>query len=600
MENRITTCRSSASSRVLVSILVILLHSYLSHGLELQDYQTLSFSNPNQSLEFTRIAVHNETGSIYIGGADKLYRLSADFEPQESVDTDVSCGEDSCPLNYNKILLVDDRRSMLVTCGSESIGANSGADRKGTCQIRSLNSIATPLRDDDSVVVASGKLSTEAVIAPGPENGGVDTLYVAATYDENRYGDVKPMSRRSYAASQASDLIFNTERYATILLDLAKYPATPFLINYVYGFVNEHKASSSHYTYFVTSQRPDFTTRQDKTYVSKINRVCQNFDFRSHAEITLGCQGASPTNKYMYNLVQAAYVGPAGADLAATLGLNAGDDVMYGVFAKNQGEDGNIPSNKSALCIFKLEDIGEKFIDGIHGCLREAGDYRLRYLAGTQCLGNSMVTREQAIGQQCSAQNWANADEFNPLESTAVIEWSDIIPSSIITTTHRSHTIAFVGTTDGQLVKTHIVKSDEGREYERFSLGAASSPAGQVLRDAHLDGDQEHVTLLTEQKLIKLNVSNCDVYKTCDECVILNGDPYCGWCVQGNRCTRFDECEMADDPKGWSPHDCIEPTTEPEPTPEPTTLASDSRAANVLQPIGLLVGIALGMAVFIA
>ncbi|XP_072046524.1 plexin-A4-like [Amphiura filiformis] len=453
MENQIATRRSSASSGVLVSILVILLHSYLSHGLALPYYQTLSFSNPNLNLEFTRLAVHNETGSIYIGGGDRLYRLSADFERQETVDTAVSCGDDSCPLNYNKILLVDNRGSMLVTCGSESIGANSGADIKGTCQIRSLNSIATPVRGDDSVVVASGKLSTEAVIAPGPVNGGVDTLYVAATYDENRYqaGDVTPLSRRTYRASLTSDLIFNTERDATILLYIAKYPNTPFLINYVYGFVNEHKASSTHYTYFVTSQRPDFTTREDKIYVSKINRVCQNFDFGSYAEITLECQGASPTNKY--NLVQAAYVGPAGADLAASLGLNTGDDVFYGVFAKNQGEDGNIPSSQSALCIFKLEDIEEKFIDGIHGCLREAADYRLEYLEGTQCLGNSAITRDQAIGQQCNAYNWANADEFNPLKSTAVIEWLDIIPSSIITTTHRSHTIAFVGTTDGKLVK---------------------------------------------------------------------------------------------------------------------------------------------------
>ncbi|XP_072019821.1 LOW QUALITY PROTEIN: plexin-A4-like [Amphiura filiformis] len=589
MENQIATCRPSASSGVLVSILVILLHSYLSHGLELPDYQTLSFSNPNQNLEFTRLAVHNQTGSIYIGGGDRLYRLSADFERQETVDTAVSCGEDSCPLNYNKILLVDNRCSMLVTCGSESIGANSGA--KGTCQIRSLNSIATPLRDDhddDSAVVASGKQS-RGCYCPGPENGGVDTLYVAAN-DRIRY--VTPLSRRSYAASLTSDTIFNTERDAEILVDIWRYSVTP-LINYVYGFVNEHKASATNYTYFVTTQEPDYTTtREDNIFVSRINRVCQNSDFRSYAEITLECQGASPTNKY--NLVQAAYVGPAGSDLAASLGLNAGDDVMYGVFAKNEGEDGNIPSNQSALCVFKLEDIEKKFIDGIHKCLRKGGDYGLDYLLGTTCLGNNEVTRKQATAQQCTATNWANADEFNPLESTAVIEWSDIIPSSIITTTHRNHTIAFVGTTDGQLVKTHIVKADEGREYEQFSLSSPSSPAGQVLRDAHLDGDQEHVTLLTEQKVIKLNVSNCDAYKTCDECVLLNGDPYCGWCVQKNRCTRFDECGMGDE--GWSPHQCIEPT----PEPEPTTLASDSPAANVLKPIGIIVGITLGIAVFIS
>ena len=55
--------------------------------------------------------------------------------------------------------------------------------------------------------------------------------------------------------------------------------------------------------------------------------------------------------------------------------------------------------------------------------------------------------------QQCSALNWAHAGSIDPLISTAVIEWTDITPSSIITTTHRNHTIAFVGTAHGEMVK---------------------------------------------------------------------------------------------------------------------------------------------------
>ena len=55
--------------------------------------------------------------------------------------------------------------------------------------------------------------------------------------------------------------------------------------------------------------------------------------------------------------------------------------------------------------------------------------------------------------QQCSALNWARAGGIDPLISTAVVEWSDILPSSIITTTHRNHTISFVGTAHGEMVK---------------------------------------------------------------------------------------------------------------------------------------------------
>ena len=122
--------------------------------------------------------------------------------------------------------------------------------------------------------------------------------------------------------------------------------------------------------------------------------MCQTIDneFKSYSEITLECQGASSSSKY--NLIQAAYVGPAGADLASSLGLSAGDDVFYGVFAKNQGVDGNVPSSQSALCIYRLEDIEERFIDGIFGCLHDGGgDFVLRYLSGTYCPAIEVSTR---------------------------------------------------------------------------------------------------------------------------------------------------------------------------------------------------------------
>ena len=63
------------------------------------------------------------------------------------------------------------------------------------------------------------------------------------------------------------------------------------------------------------------------------------------------------------------------------------------------------------------------------------------------------ISREQAEAQQCSANNWRLADNYNPFPATAVIEWPDLLPSSIVTATHIDHTIAFVGTSDGNVVK---------------------------------------------------------------------------------------------------------------------------------------------------
>ena len=66
--------------------------------------------------------------------------------------------------------------------------------------------------------------------------------------------------------------------------------------------------------------------------------------------------------------MQAAYVGKAGHSLARSLGVALGDDVLYAVFTVREG--GDKASNKSALCVFNLDDIERTFIDAIVACFR--------------------------------------------------------------------------------------------------------------------------------------------------------------------------------------------------------------------------------------
>ena len=69
------------------------------------------------------------------------------------------------------------------------------------------------------------------------------------------------------------------------------------------------------------------------------------------------------------------------------------------------------------------------------------------------------ITRAQAKGQEClDGPNWNIASGIEPLVSTAAVEWTDAIPSAIITTTHRNHTVAFVGTHHGELIKVSSEK----------------------------------------------------------------------------------------------------------------------------------------------
>ena len=88
-------------------------------------------------------------------------------------------------------------------------------------------------------------------------------------------------------------------------------------------------------------------------------RVCHDDrDYYSYTEIPIECIKGTPSKDY--NLVQAAFVGKPGSDLAADLGVTAQDDVLFAVFSESDSSEGDItskPSKNSALCVYSLKSI---------------------------------------------------------------------------------------------------------------------------------------------------------------------------------------------------------------------------------------------------
>ena len=66
---------------------------------------------------------------------------------------------------------------------------------------------------------------------------------------------------------------------------------------------------------------------------------------------------------------------------------------------------------------------------------------------------NVDIAQRVAEMQKCQASNYAHIKGHVPLMSSAIAEWQDILPTSIITTTERQDTVGFIGTSDGRLVK---------------------------------------------------------------------------------------------------------------------------------------------------
>ncbi|XP_038067382.1 plexin-B-like [Patiria miniata] len=312
---------------------------------DLSDYELASLDNPDildepqrRASKFNHFTM-SDHGDVYVGAVNWLYRLNSSLKMIQNVSTCNDSRPDSaipCHLtnNYNKILVVDSTRpNSLITCGGVY---------DGICQLRQLQDIRNVMMESYPYVGGFEDASTVSLIAPG--RGGNQMMYVAVTYTGKNVepgGRFQAISRKSiqnYPFLSAPEI-------DTILFRVA---TEVFVINYVAAF--DFKG----FTYFVALQKEDLNSAQ---FVSKINRVCQdgpNLD--AYTEITLQCSGSDGS---VYSLVQAAHFGPAGPDLAASLGLHADEQVLYAVFTRNQGAPGtsDVPIDHSALCVYRMTDI---------------------------------------------------------------------------------------------------------------------------------------------------------------------------------------------------------------------------------------------------
>ncbi|XP_038069390.1 plexin-A4-like [Patiria miniata] len=514
------------------------------HG-DLSDYELASFDNPDilgenerRASKFNHFAL-SDHGDVYVGAVNWLYRLDGSLEELQIVSTCDASRPDSvmpCHLtnNYNKILVVDSTRpNSLITCGGVY---------DGICQLRQLQDISNVLVESVPNVAGFEDASTVSLMAPG--RGGRDMLYAAVTYTGENVdirGRFPPITGRSLesnsflSVSQEADSVFFNNWAIT----------NSYTIKYVVAFEDEG------FTYFVASQREDLSSMQ---FVSKINRVCQGVpNLDAYTEITLQCSGSDGS---VYSLVQAAHFGPAGPDLAASLGLHPDKQVLYAVFAKNQRapSTSDVPIDHSALCVYRMRDILDAFKAAVTGCIKNGNTYSVDYLEGSFCssFGIDILGRYFCIPTTSDNNTplFKNAKGITPVPSTAILELPGTLMSSIITTIEVNHTIALIGTSSGDLLKVHMESNTVSRLYEHISVD--TSP---VLPDVKVNETARVLFLLTEQKLMKLCVENCSQYTTCQTCIGTDagndGDPYCGWCTLERRCTRYSDCPSPDVSTRW-------------------------------------------------
>lgn len=326
---------------------------------------------------FNHLVVDMNTGRVYIGAVNRLYQLSPDLENVLTATTGPELDADECSVlecttsvnkkltdNVNKALVIDYTNSRLISCGSLF---------QGMCTVRNLHNIsdANVKAIREAVVANNATASTVAFIAPGPPNPPVSkVMYVGVTFTLGSpyRSEVPAVSSRSLEKDKmftiAQTAVTTGTRMFVNSLARERYP-----INYVYGF------SSEGFSYFLTTQMRHMTSNQ---YISKLVRVCHDDEnYYSYTEIPIDCVNGGRK----YNLVQAAYMGKAGSELAADLGITAQDDVLFAVFSESDATQTGKPSELSALCVYSLKAIRRKFMANIKNCFSGKGERGLDFIS---------------------------------------------------------------------------------------------------------------------------------------------------------------------------------------------------------------------------
>ncbi|XP_038066431.1 plexin-A4-like [Patiria miniata] len=504
---------------------------------QLSAYEIASFQNPDpdHNTKLNHVLFHGPS-DVYVGAVNSIYRLDENFVVQSNASTALDCEDPDDCANENKILFVEPLRDRLITCWS---------DNGGRCQQRSRDELTVAGTENSVVGVSPGRgKTTVGLLAPGP--GRRDWLYVASTYTRDSNTDVPAVARRRLGLEVPDGRLFFSGEDVQINFN-SDYKSRAFDINYVYGF------STNGFTYFVTAQQK--TTSFTPIFVSKVVRVCQNSNtFESYTEIVLRCGQESQS----YNLAQAAYFGQAGPDLAESLGIQEASPMLFAVFATNVGAS-DTPSDSSALCAFRMDEIEEAFATGIRKCIQNGVEYKVGYLDRSKCNSIPTFTDSQLQTVLCDVRQniYRNANNPDGVTATPLFRVEDARMSSIITSTETNHTVAFIGTSQGSLIKVHIENGTHARLYETIKVGDSA-----VQTDISLDETKQQLRLLTEQQLLRLRVENCSQYTSCESCIGgssgQDGDPYCGWCTLQNKCTVHRECPMADISTRWLPYNAIQ------------------------------------------
>lgn len=526
------------------TVIVVLLALILLIGIEpsattanniiLSQYQL-----PNDSY-FTHLVYDRKRSCLYAGAVNRIIQFNKNLTVINSSITgpkpdSPSCHAGGCPEdvetfetnNFNKILILNTYGDSLIACGSL---------HQGACEIyENLNNFPKAPKYIELPLVANDENSSSyAYIGPSRYTAWQreDILYVGTTFTNvGDYRDNVP----AIASRKLDDLNYAefSIQQSNINIDV-KY-RDHFLVNYVYGF------NSTDYAYFVIVQKKNHLV-EEAGYHTRLARICvtdPNYD--SYTEVTLTCLAKGGQD---YNILRDAKLTEAGVRLGQKLGIRKDDQVLVTAFSPSK-EITSDTQNATAICVYTLKDIEEMFNENIHMCFNGTiKDRNLGYISGSILDGKCPL-----VGSIGNIHDFCHAglkiSGVAAISANALFTFDSESVTAISTTLTGPHTVAFLGTTEGNIKKILLSEPSAG-EYDRVEVDADN----MILSDTMVSPEQDYLFVLSRRKITKMKIENCASHTTCSSC-LESKDPFCGWCSLEKRCTVRSACQRDTSASRW-------------------------------------------------
>lgn len=477
---------------------------------------------------------------VYIGAVNRIYQLTPDLEVKVTEVTGPQMDSPECALldcpshinrkltnSTNKVLLIDYSTSRLIVCGTLF---------QGLCSVRSTQNISLIDQDTQEAVVANNEhASTVAFIAPGPPAPpSTHVMYIGVTYTNNSpyRSEIPAVSSRSLQKDKMFQIATSHVTTGTRMF-INNYARETYPVKYVYGFPSER------FSYFLTFQLKNNHHGQPKEWISKLVRVCQeDSNYYSYTEIPIECVGDDGTK---YNSVQAGYLGRPGQDLAESLNIQTSDDVLFATFSQSNA---NVTTDRTALCVYSLKSIRRKFMQNIKACFNGDGSRGLDFISTNM---RCVATRLQSLSEDfCGLDVNSPLGGEMPVTVTAAATFNTEV-TSVAATSTSSFTVVFIGTSKGRVKKLVVESGTAAVEYADILIDEGSP----INQDMFFDKKEMNIYVMSERKVSKVRVHECNVHRSCGECLTAR-DPYCGWCSMENKCTLRTNCQDdGNDPLYW-------------------------------------------------